>query len=88
MYAQLYQKFLGSAQENFQGGTSSGGAVITAFLAVLLVVAIQLFAVQWLWNNVLVRVVSIARPIPTVWYTLGLLVLIAMIHPGYVATSV
>ncbi len=82
MYGALYEKFFSSAQENFEGGTSSGGAVIVALLAVALFLAIHLFIVQWLWNNVLTKVVSIARPLPSLWYTLGLLVLIAMVHPG------
>jgi hypothetical protein len=43
--------------------------------------------VRWLWNTVLVKVSTIVRPLPDLWYTLGLLFLIAMIHPGYVATA-
>lgn len=74
--------FAGSA-----GGADSGAAAVIALLMVVLLVVIQLWIVRWLWNTVLVRCVSIARPLPNLWYTLGLLVLIAMIHPGYVAAS-
>jgi hypothetical protein len=48
------------------------------------VVVIQLFVVRFLWNNVLVRVTTIAKPIPSLLYALGLLVLVAMILPGSV----
>lgn len=87
MYGLLYQSFVNSAQENFAGGTSSGGAILVALLAIALVVVIQLFVIQWLWNTVLVRVVSIARPLPSLLYTLGLLVLIAFVHPATVVTT-
>jgi hypothetical protein len=88
MYGLIYQHFVDMAKkEGFAGGTSEAGAIVVAFLAILVVVVIQLFVVQWLWNNVLTRVVSIARPIPSMPYTLGLLILIAMIHPGYVSAS-
>ena len=63
------------------------GAMLVALLAVVAVVLVQLLLVRWLWNTVLVRVLSVARPIPDLWYALGLLVLVAMVHPGTVATT-
>jgi len=88
MYGLVYSNMLDYAKkEGFAGGTSSGGAVIVAMLAIVLLIAVQLFIVQWLWNTVLVRVISIARPLPSLWYTLGLLLLIAIVHPGTVATT-
>ena len=87
MYGQLYQAFVGSANENFAGGTSSGGAAIVALLAIALIIVIQLFVIQWLWNTVLVRVVSVVRPLPSLLYTLGLLLLMAFIHPATVVSS-
>jgi hypothetical protein len=83
MYGALYEKFFSSAKENFEGGSSSsGGAFLMALIMVAVFLAIHLFIVQWLWNTVLTKVVSIARPLPSLWYTLGLLLLIAMVHPG------
>ncbi len=89
MYGQVYQSVMNAArnQEGFAGGTSEAGGILAGVLAILFIIVIQLFVVQWLWNNVLVKVISIARPLPTLWYTLGFLVLIAMIHPGYVTTT-
>jgi hypothetical protein len=89
MYGQVYQSVMSAArsQEGFAGGTSEAGGIIAGVLAILAIVVIQLFVVQWLWNNVLVKVVSIARPLPDLWYTLGFLLLMAMIHPGYVTTT-
>jgi hypothetical protein len=59
---------------------SDGG--LTAVIALLLVVVIQLFIVQFLWNTVLTRVVTVTRPLPTLGYTLGLMVLTTMLYPG------
>jgi hypothetical protein len=89
MYGLVYSNMLDMAKkEGFAGGTSAGGAVIVALLAIVVLVVIQLFIVMWLWNNVLTRVVSFARPIPSLWYALGLLVLVAMVLPGQVTASV
>ena len=68
--------------EGFAGGTSEAGALLAAFLAVVLIIVVQLFVVQWLWNVVLVPAVSVVRPLKTLLQTFGLLILIALIHPG------
>jgi hypothetical protein len=82
MYGLVY-----NTVENFAGGTSDAGAILVAFLAVAVVIAVQCFIVQWLWNNVLVGALSVARPLRSALHALGLLILIAMIHPGTVTAS-
>ena len=81
MYGALYEKFFATTKEAFEGG-ASGGSGIAMLFGVLVFIFIHLFIVQWLWNNVLTRVFSVVRPLPTIWYTLGLLILIGMVHPG------
>jgi hypothetical protein len=51
------------------------------------VIAIQCFIVQWLWNNVLVGALSVARPLRSALHALGLLILLGLIHPGTVSAS-
>ena len=88
MYGLVYSNMLDYAKkEGFAGGTSAGGAVIVAVLAIVLLIVVQLFIVRWLWNTVLVRVLSVARPLPDLLYTLGLLVLLAVLMPGTVAAT-
>jgi hypothetical protein len=85
MYGLAYSSFVDFIRrdhDNFDGGSASSGTVLFALLAILLLIVVQLFVVQWLWNNVLVRVTSIARPIPSLLHVLGLLILIALVHPG------
>jgi hypothetical protein len=61
MYGLVYSNFMDYIKrEGFaashQGGDSIG-AVILGLFGILLMIAIQLFIVQWLWNTVLTRVV-------------------------------
>lgn len=88
MYGLVYANMMDYASK--EGFASGGSAVpmIGASIAIVLLIIVQLFVIKWLWNTVLVRVLSVARPLPSLMYALGLLVLMAMIHPGYaVATS-
>lgn len=88
MYGLVYSSFMDYARrEGFASSGSDAGAMILALLLVIAVVIVQLFVVRWLWNNVLTRCVTVVKPIPDLWYTLGLLVTIALIHPGYVSAS-
>ena len=88
MYGLVYSSLADVVRK--EGFASSGGdsaAVVLALLGLVLVVVVQLYVVQWLWNTVLVRVLSVARPLPSLMYTLGLLVLVAMVHPGVAAPT-
>ena len=88
MYGLVYSNMMDYAKkEGFAGGTSAGGAVVVAVLAIVLLIVVQLFIVRFLWNTVLVRVLSVARPLPDLLYTLGLLVLLAIIMPGTVSAA-
>jgi len=82
MYQSIYNAV--AKRDAFQGGTSDAGAVIAGFLAIVVVVVIQLFVVQFLWNAVLVPTVSVVRPLKTILQTLGLLILLAMLCPATV----
>jgi hypothetical protein len=82
MYGAAYGKIV----EKFSSSGDSGLGLLGLLLVIAMVV-VQLFIVRWLWNTVLTRVVSIAKPIPNLWYALGLLVLMAMIHPGYAVAA-
>ena len=82
MYGAVYSAFV-NGSDGFSGSLGSGsGSVFLALLAIVVMVVIQLFVVKFLWNTVLVRVLSVAKPLPSLLYTLGLLVLVAMLFPG------
>lgn len=78
MYGAVYSAFV-NGSDRF---ADSNGSPALAVLAIAAVIVIQLFVVKFLWNTVLVRVVSVAKPIPSLLYALGLLVLVTMLFPG------
>jgi hypothetical protein len=83
MYGSVYSYFMNYARrEGFASSGDSAGASVLALIMIALLIVVQLFIVRWLWNTVFVRVVSFARPIPSLLYTFGFLLLIAMVHPG------
>lgn len=67
-----------------QNGVSPSPArmALVSFLAMLVILAILLFVGKYLWNNVLVDLISIAKPVKSVWQLLGLAILISLLHPG------
>ena len=83
MYSIIYETFYNYAnREGFSSSGDSSFATLLAIVGIVLLVIVQLFVVQFLWNTVLVRVVSVVKPLPTLMYTLGLLVLVALVLPG------
>ena len=50
------------------------GSVIITLLAILILLLIG----EFLWNNVLVKVTTIFKPVTSVWQILGLLILVKL----------
>jgi len=84
MVGVVYSPFVDMIRDGFTSGPATG-SVFLASIAVILLIVVQLFVVQWLWNTVLTRVVTGVKPLPSLLYTLGLLVLVAMVLPGAAA---
>lgn len=53
-------------------------AVLIAFVLTLIILA---FIGQLLWNNVVVDLISVAKPARSVWQILGLFILMSLIRP-------
>jgi len=82
MYASAYTYFANYARQEGFSSHGDSGALIVAGLGILLLLLVQLLIVQWLWNNVLTRVVPGVKPLPSLIYTLGLLVLVDLLLSG------
>lgn len=68
-------------RENFTNMLDAGAINPGAFFfALLLVLAIDVGIIYWLWNNVIVNIVTIAKPIKSFWTAAGLLVFLLIIH--------
>lgn len=53
-------------------------AVLIAFILTLVILA---FIGQLLWNNVVVDLISVAKPAKSVWQILGLFIFMSLIRP-------
>lgn len=51
--------------------------VILSFIIALVILA---FVGKYLWNNVVVDLVSFAKPAKSVWQVLGLMIFISLVH--------
>jgi hypothetical protein len=68
-------------RENFANMLDVGSINPGTFLiALLLVLVIDVGIIYWLWNNVIVNVITIAKPIKSFWTAAGLLIFILIIH--------
>ena len=81
MYGTVYKPLANKVKEGFQSYQGSAVDGIAAFLAMLLVLVLQLLIVKFLWNNVLVGLVSVVRPFKSLLQVFGFLLLSAMIFP-------
>ena len=76
-----------SGVENFlnkkEGFTNSDVASFVAALVVIIVwLAVLLLLSKWLWNEVLCKIVSFAKPVTSVFQILGLVILLQIVHPS------
>ena len=55
---------------------------LVSVLTVFVMLTALLFAGKWLWNNVLVDLVSVVKPVKSVWQLLGLALLVSLLNPG------
>lgn len=70
--------------ETFQnGGAEPTRSALVAFITLVIMFALILFAGKYLWNTVLVALVPAVKPAKSVWQILGLAILIALMYPGY-----
>ena len=68
--------------ETFEGNGSASRLLLVSTLTLAIMFAALLFVGTYLWNNVLVDLVSFARPVKSVWQLLGLAILLSLISPG------
>lgn len=60
---------------------------LVSFITLVLILIALLFIGKFLWNNVLVDLISIAKPVKSVWQIVGLAILISMLHPGCISCA-
>lgn len=66
-----------NSQENF--GESKQMHMINLLLLALVWLVLLLLVAKWLWNNALVELVTVVKPVKNVWHLLGVAVLIDLL---------
>ena len=77
-YYSFFPPMTKTVKEAFENERPALG--LTVMLGILLILVVQVFIVQFLWNRVLTSVVPV-KPLKSFVYTLGFLVLMAMLFP-------
>ncbi len=67
-------------KENFTNSDVAG--FVAALVVVIVWLAVLLLLSKWLWNEVLCKIVSFAKPVTSVFQILGLVVLLQIVHPS------
>ena len=73
--------------EGFVGMTSSERRrdayvdFLAAFIAFVLALVLLGFIGKYLWNYVIVDLVSFAKPVKSFWQIIGLMLFVSLIHP-------
>lgn len=80
VYYNLFSPLTNTLKESFENRTSPSLGLVAA-LVLIVVLVIQVFVVQFLWNNVLVSALSVAKPLKSLLHTLGLIVLLVILFP-------
>ena len=73
------EHFIKGDTENFMN-TNDKKHLQHLFVLVLWLV-VTLFIGMWLWNNVAVKVVTVLKPLTSIWQLLGLALLLDLVHP-------
>lgn len=70
----------GNVNVNRNGNNSSAKRNPIVYLViVVLFLVLHLLLSKWLWNNILVKLVSVAKPADNVWQLLGLTLLFGLL---------
>jgi cytoskeletal protein RodZ len=69
-----------SSREGFDNNSSMMQSPLVIFGFLILYLLIVLLIGKWLWNTVLVRLVSIIKPATSVWQILGFAILVQILY--------
>ena len=70
-----------NTHEGMNGVTSwNGSEALAAFIVLIIYVIFILIIGKFLWNEVLCKIVSIAKPASSIWQILGLAILFNLIY--------
>jgi len=54
--------------------------LIATLLSFIIAITLLAFIGKWLWNNVIIDLFTIAKPVRSIWQILGLMIFLALIR--------
>ena len=54
--------------------------LVASILSIFLSILVIAFVGKWLWNNSVVELIAVARPVHSVWQIIGLMIFISLIR--------
>lgn len=54
--------------------------IVASILSFMLAIAIIAFVGKWLWNNIILDLFTIAKPVRSVWQIIGLMIFLSLVR--------
>jgi hypothetical protein len=54
--------------------------IVASILSFMVAIAIIAFVGKWLWNNIILDLFTIAKPVRSVWQIIGLMIFLALVR--------
>ena len=77
----LVDSFVGNDNEAFNNVNGTPKVTVGMLVSLVLYLILVLFVGTYLWDNVMVKVCSVCKPMPSLLHFLGLVLLIDMLLP-------
>jgi polyferredoxin len=74
------ERFMSNDREDFMN--SDDQKHLKALVMLILWLVVTLLVGMWLWNNIAVKVVTVLKPLTSIWQLLGFALLVDLIHPA------
>jgi hypothetical protein len=81
-FGNIVENFLSTQRRGEEAFKNTKEMSAAALIGLVLYMCLVLFAGRYLWDNVLCKVVTVVKPMPSLLHLLGLILLVDLLHPG------
>lgn len=82
--ANVVEQFIGNRRENFQNTQSKPNiSPLGLFIFLIIYLTLVLLFGKYLWDEVMCKVITVCKPMPSLAHFLGLVLLIDLLLPSY-----
>jgi len=80
-FGNIVENFLSTQRHGEEAFKNTKEMSAAALIGLVLYMCLVLFAGRYLWDNVLCKVVTVVKPMPSLLHLVGLIVLLDLLHP-------